>query len=410
MATRANRRSATETQNNDEIPLGAPVDPYKARMEALAARISGKHPTARIETGATEDQNPTWIIVPDLQHQAALGRHGYACGRINYILGAEGSSKTSKMLYLCNLAIEAGGYATIVEWEGAMDPAHIAKYVRNPDKLQIIHAECLEDGMEISRMVLNDYGENDPEGILPKVLGADSIGGSVMRRALDEKVELGDNRVGGPGLYMSSAVPYINNMCVRTKTLWVIIGQAREEIPTGFSGPPKPYIERITGKGGKAAPFHATYWEILQRRGTLKGDDGKTGFTVESTFKKNKKGVQWRSYFYDISFAPGENIVYKNHTLTMLTVGNVGGLRVRPAGNQGKRYGCEAIGIPSTPGLSADEMYALIHSPEHIGHFQEALGIKTDAKSIVQATASDLPPVADEVLLATEPEHPEIGE
>ena len=68
------------------------------------------------------------------------------------------------------------------------------------------------------------------------------------------------------------------------------------------------------------------------------------------------------------------------------------------------------LASPVPPGLSADEMYALIHSPEHIGHFQEALGIKTDAKSIVQATASDLPPVADEVLLATEPEHPEIGE
>jgi hypothetical protein len=251
--------------------------------------------------------------------------------------------------------------------------------------------------MEISRQVLNDYEEIDPDGVLPKVLGADSIGGSVMRRALDEKVELGDNRVGGPGLYMSSAIPYINNVCARTKTLWVIIGQAREEIPTGFSGPPKPLIERVTGKGGKAVPFHATYWEFLQRRGTIKGDTGKTGFTVESTFKKNKKGVQWRNYFYDVSFAVGENIVFSDHTMNMMATGNIGGIKV-----QRNRFWCEQIGIPETSKLYPDEMYQLVHSEQHIDYFRNALGIRSDARSQVIATANDRAEVADDELLAAE--------
>lgn len=378
----------------DEPKLSS--DPFQRRL-AQIAKMKEKYPNARMSTGATEDENPVWIMAPDLGKQWALGRPGYACGRIKYILGSEGSSKTSNLLYDCNLAIEQGGLATIVEWENAMDPAHIAKYVKQPDKLVIWHAECLEEGMEISRDVLKDYEEIDPDGVLPKVLGADSIGGSVMRRALDEKIELGDNRVGGPGLYMSSAVPYINNICARTKTLWVIIGQAREEIPTGFSGPPKPYIERLTGKGGKATPFHATYWEVLQRRGTLKNDDGKTGFTVESTFKKNKKGVQWRNYFYDVSFAAGDNIVFSDHTMNMLATGNIGGMKV-----ERKRYWCEQIGIPSTSKLTACEMYELVHSPEHISYFQEALGIRFDVKAEVVATVADRPQVPDDQLLANE--------
>ena len=369
---------------------------YNKRL-AQMARLREKYPNARVSTGATEDENPVWVKVPDLGKQWALGRIGYACGRIKYILGTEGSSKTSNLLYDCNLAIEQGGLATIVEWENAMDASHIAKYVRQPDQLQIIHADCLEEGMEISRQVLKDYEEIDPDGLLPKVLGADSIGGSVMRRALDEKVELGDNRVGGPGLYMSSAIPYLNNVCARTKTLWVIIGQAREEIPTGFSGPPKPLIERVTGKGGKAVPFQATYWEFLQRRGTIKGDTGKTGFTVESTFKKNKRGVQWRNYFYDVSFAAGENIVFSDHTMNMLATGNVGGMKV-----QRNRFWCEEIGVQETSKLYPDEMYQLVHSQQHIDYFRNALGIRTDAQSQVIATASDRAQVADDELLANE--------
>lgn len=353
--------------------------------------MSKKFPTAKIFNGKTIDETPLFIEVPDLSMQYALGRVGYACGRINYILGFEGSSKTTNLLWKINLALKQGGLAALVEWENALDPDHIAYYVEEPEKLQIWKADSLEEGMEMTRELLKIFGDADPDGLLPKIIGADSIGGSIMKRALEDKHEIGDARVGGSGLYMSAAVGLINNLCARTNTLWCPIGQAREEIPTGFSGPPKADLEKIVAKGGKALPFHSTYWEVLKRGATLKGDSGKTGFTVRSTFKKNKKGVQFREYTYDVEFYKGLN--FSQHTMDFLSLGHIGGLQEKK-----NRFWCEPMGISESDKKEPEEMYAIVHSPQHIGRFQEALGIRRDMHSIAP-TPVDKPQVSDEELM-----------
>lgn len=339
-----------------------------------------------------------FLVIPDLGNQYALGRIGYCMGRINYILAAEGASKTSRLLHLCRLAMDQGGLASIVEAEGEIDE-DIVSYYLGPHTEEflknIYHPDTLEEGMEMSRTILKSYKEADPDNELVKVLGYDSVGGSVMKRALEDDREIGDNRVGGSGLYMSEAVGTIKHFCKSTGTLWVVLGQLREKIETGFSGPPKAYLEKVTGKGGSALNFESAYWEILQRQGTLKDSDGaKDGFRTKSTFKKNKRGIQWREYFYDIEFY--QNLSGITPTMNMLSLGSICGLRSKNYGSQGKRFWCDDLNMTEADRLPIKDMYQMIHSPCNIGLFQEALGIRKDMEKMGTDPEDEVPNPADD--------------
>lgn len=349
-----------------------------------ADRMSKKFPKAQHTT------NAKFLVVPDLGNQWALGRVGYCMGRINYILASEGASKTSRLLHLCRRAMEQGGLAALVESEGELDEEILGYYLGDyAEEFQknIYHPDTLEEGMEMSRQILKSFKEVDPDNQLVKVLGYDSVGGSVMRRALDDDREIGDNRVGGSGLFMSDAVKLIKHFCKDTGTLWVVLGQLREKIETGFSGPPKAYLEKVTGLGGKALDFETAYWEILQRQGTLKDADGaKEGFRTKSTFKKNKRGIQWREYFYDIEFYSDLSGI--TPTMNMLSTGSICGLKSKNYGSQGKRFWCEGLNQSESDRLPIKDMYQLIHSPENIGIFQKALDIRNDM-SDMETTVSE---------------------
>lgn len=325
-----------------------------------------------------------FLVMPDLGNQYALGRIGYSMGRINYILATEGASKTSRLLHLCRRAMDQGGMAAIVESEGEIDE-DIIEYYLGPHTEEflknIYHPDTLEEGMEMSRDILKAFKEVDPDNNLVKVLGYDSVGGSVLKRALDEKLEIGDMRVGGSGLFMSSAVKVIKHYCKEAGTLWVVLGQLREKIETGFSGPPKAYLEKVTGLGGKALDFESAYWEILQRQGTLKSAEGiKEGFRTKSTFKKNKRGVTWREYYYDVEF--GGDLSGVSPTMQMLSLGSICGLKDKNYGAHGKKYWCEGLGMTEADRLPMQEMYDKIHSNENIAIFQKELGIRSDHESM----------------------------
>jgi RecA/RadA recombinase len=398
------RSKKQEQLDEASIDDHSQLTPSQRFLAINAARMAKKFPKVKHATGASEGNDALFLTMPDLGNQWALSRPGYAMGRVCYILGEEGTSKTSRLLYKCGLALKAGGLAAIVEWEDAMDPDHISYYLGDyADQLVIHHADSLEQGMEMSREVLRQFAEIDPEGKLVKVLGADSVGGSVMERALDDEREIGDARVGGTGLYMGAAVPLLKHQCARTNTLWVVLGQLREKIETGFSGPPKAYLEKVTGKGGKSLPFEATYWEILQRGATLKdGDGAKDGFRVRSTFKKNKKGVQWREYSYDIEFY--KNLSGMVPTMEMLSIGSICGLKSKAGGSKGKKYWVEGLGQSDVEGGKIDEIYDLIHQPCNITMFQDALGIRRDMSDIPDTTTNTdhEPEVATPVPVTTE--------
>lgn len=345
------------------------------RFLRMAGNIGSGIKGLEHSTGATVDANPIWIVIPDLGRQFALGRIGYTCDRIKYVLAAEGSSKTSALLYECNLVIKQGGFAAIVEWEHALDRTMIENYIEEPDKLIIKQAGSLESGLKVTKQLLEFFGDLDPEKKIPKIIGADSIGGAVMERAFEEGREMGDTRVGGSGLLMSAAVGEIAMLCASTRTFWHVIGQAREEIATGFSGPPKPYWKRVVGKGGKALPFHATYFEVLQPGKTHKAGEEMVGFEVRSFFRKNKRAIPFRSYTYDVRF--GQGIVGYQHTMDLLAVGEIGGMKCKL-----NRFWCPEIGIPESSKMPPHEIYPIVHSDEHIGHFQEALGIRTDLSAV----------------------------
>ena len=360
---------------------GAAIEPDgltpQQRFLRNAENVGSKIKGISHSTGATVDSNPIFIVIPDLGRQWALGRVGYTCDRIKYVLAAEGSSKTSALLYECNLVINAGGLATLVEWEHAIDRNMIENYIDNPAGLVIKQADSLESGLRITLDILEEYAAIDPEKVIPKIIGADSIGGGVMEKVFNDDYALGSKLPGGAGGLMAEGVGMIANKCASTKTFWHVIGQAREEINIGaFGGPPKPYWKRVIGKGGKALPFHATYFEVLQPGKHHKDGDSMSGFEVRSFFRKNKRAIPFRSYIYDVKFGIG--IDPSQHTMDLLAIGEVGGMKCKM-----NRFWCPEIGIPETSKMPPHEIYPIVHLPEHIGHFQEALGIRADLGAIV---------------------------
>lgn len=384
--------------------------PKKAKGEAATPNADGADLLSRyremafsqfkdkVKASSDFDCGLNFLKVPDLAYQWAMGRPGYAMGRIQTLMGFEGSSKTSKQLWLANLAFEQGGLAGAVYVEHADSSYHMRQYVKEQrfaDNFMCYTADTLEEAIEKTYEFNDIFQKLDPEGKLPKVLIFDSVAGATQEKLLEDENEPGKPKPGGIGVVMAD---FVNSMKVRithSQTLWVVNNQAREQIDIGFSGPPKPELEKIIAKGGRALPFHATYLEIVKRGGSIKEDSDMThrgksveGFATTLTFKKNKLGVPYREVRYDVVW--GEGIILYEYTMDFLELAGVMNLQKRKGGAVGNKYWSEEMGISEKQAIPTREMYDLIHSDEWIGKFQDKLGIITrvDALSETRVGAS----------------------
>lgn len=326
------------------------------------------------------------LQVPDLGHQWALGRPGYVLGRIKLIAGMEGASKSSSLYYDCNLAIEQGGLAAIVAMEEADSTSHIKAYVRRYPELVIWNARTLEEGIEMSLKVQKMFHEVDPEGLLPKVQGFDSIAGATEEdMAVDFDTDPDDDvedqahsRVGGIAKTMKTFFNTMKSAAAQTNTLWVVLNQAREQIYTGNDATymmRKSLRDRLALTGGRAQRFAASYFEFHQKGRTAKevsdfDDDIKisTGFDVEIDWIKNKPRIPDRKISRRIAY--GRTFDYVPHTMPMIAANRICGMQVKL-----KRYWCEAVGVTEDHKVEGHIMYDLIHQPEHIWKFQRELDI-----------------------------------
>lgn len=354
------------------------------KMRALA--LINETDEGKLVPASDFDANLRFLQVPDICLQWAMGRPGYAMGRIKVLMGYEGSSKTSQQLWLANLAFLQGGIAAAVYVEHADSTFHIKQYVL-PEFLPYFMCypcDTLEEAIKKSYEIQDQFAMIDPEGLIPKVQIFDSIAGATQEKLLDEEYEPGAPKPGGIGAIMSDFVNAMQVRIARTQTLWAVNNQAKDNIPIGQQmGPPVSKIDKMVGKGGRALPFHATYHEIVDKVGSLKEESDLTvsgklvdGFKSKLTFKKNKLGVPMREVFYNVVWGQGFDFV--PHTMAFLLAGGVCGLESRKAGNKGTLFFSKELGVSEKGAISRDEMYALIHSPEHLPKFQRELDVIVD--------------------------------
>jgi RecA/RadA recombinase len=341
-----------------------------------------------------EDLSQPLLMVPDLGHQYALQALGYRGGRSMVLAAEPGAFKSSEALYLCNLARQQAGMADYLDMERALNHDHLVYYLDDPEEFtRHIHSPgTIEEAVEMMREINRIYGEIDPERKMPKVIVLDSIGGAVSKRELDGDKEIADMKVGGVSGYMTSAARVLNHEFTKTGTLGIFINHAKEKIFTGFEANlPRSAEDKMSFPGGKGVIYASSYFEILKKGSQLKDSDKvRMGFSVTSSFFRNRGRINGRSYGYDVVF--GETLRFHAHTMDMLAMGAVCGLKVKS-----RRYWCPAIGVPETSKLNDEEMYRVIHDhPEHLLRFQQELGILDEPDPTVE-TELPVEPLEEEL-------------
>jgi RecA/RadA recombinase len=127
-------------------------------------------------------------------------------------------------------------------------------------------------------------------------------------------------------------------------------------------------MDKIVATGGRAIPFAATYWVIIKKQAAIKTGGEKVGFKVKLTLKKNKLREPFGEVYYNVKFR--ESLDFCEDTLELFLPASFCGLKKSKKG-----YFSDELGVPDSNALTAQEMYNLIHSPEHIEKFQEELDI-----------------------------------
>lgn len=376
------KKTKKKTVSPSSIPGWDEMSPIqRSRALALANSIDD---AGRVIPASDFDSNLQMIHVPDICYQWALGRPGYATGRIQVLMGYEGSSKTSKQFALANWTMQQGGIARAVFVEHADSTFHMKQYISEDMMPYFMCHVCdtLEEAIAESYRILNEYEQIDPENKVKKFLLFDSVAGATQEKLLEDESEPGAPKPGGIGAIMSDFVNAMKTRIHNTNTLWAVNNQGKDQIPTGFAARvPMSEDEKMIGKGGRALPFHATYQERVKRAGQIKGDTdvGRVmeGFEVKLKFRKNKLGVPGREISYNVEW--GKGIQFVPHTMAFLSAGRVCGMMDQAgAGSRPKTYYSKEMGISKASALNAEEMYAAVHSPEYLPMFQRELDVITD--------------------------------
>jgi RecA/RadA recombinase len=350
-----------------------------AAIEALLSRrkkaFEKKFEPHEIASAEEVAQHVRFMWVPDLCHQWALGRPGYALGRIMHLLGKEGAGKTTKIYRMIRYAFEGGGIGAMIETEDAVDLSHMASCL-GPyyDQFQqlVTNPDSIEAGMAQIQIYLKMFEEIDPEGRLPKILAFDTIAGSGTARLRDDDYKIASHgSFGEKAKIVADSLENFKPYLKRTRTLLILGNQGKEEIPVPVAGKvvPKREIDKIKGQGGRGLDFYTSYWAYVKRGATLTGGEGKIGFEATTTFRKNKLRFPDRSFMEALVYEglPG----WEKPTLKALEAMGIFGLK----GSAGKWW-CPAIGIDKKDRVDGPEIYARIHSPQWVGWFMENLDIK----------------------------------
>lgn len=171
---------------------------------------------------------------------AALGRGGFAMGRIYEVFGETGSGKTTLTMSIIAEAQRRGMHAVFIDAEHTADPVLFEAMGVDTDKLDMVSMFTGEDNLDVAETLIKS-GEVD-------LVVIDSVSALIPKVAADKNID--EDTIALLARLMSKAVTRFSPIAAENNTLVIFINQIRHKIG-GYGNP------EVT-QGGQSLPFYCS--------------------------------------------------------------------------------------------------------------------------------------------------------